>query len=212
MAAAPALKRLLSVPILLLLAWIGTASAAPSESAGAAVYENAERTLQTTITRSLWTVAPMLAKGQPPEAPQLFPESAAHELVDCSDAVLLCAQSWGWTLAVPGTGLKRRARYSKDGVTFRVHECVGGSGEGCHVALVSAVCGRVLGPGRCASSLRQQRPGSRVGYVLYFFFNEDFGITALGAGNRIAGSAEARRAVATQQILVGDQGLLGPRW
>jgi hypothetical protein len=56
------------------------------------------------------------------------------------------------------------------------------------------------------------RPGARVEYVLYFLFNEHFGITAMGAGNRIARSAAARRAVASQEILIGDQGLLGPRW
>jgi hypothetical protein len=218
-AAAPARQRLLLFPVLLLLAWIGTADAASanqSGSGGTAVYQDAGRTLQTTITKDLWTVGPMAGQAQPPPGPDPDPEAAAdsvaHDLVDCSDDTLLCAQSWGWTLAVPRAGLKRRTSYRKDGVTFRVHECLRGDGQRCQVALLSAVCGREIGNGRCARSVRPLRPGSRVEYVLYFFFNEDFGITAMGAGNRIASSAAARRAVATQQILIGDQGLLGPRW
>jgi hypothetical protein len=178
------------------------------------VYENAERTLQTTITRSLWTVGPVAAEAQAPAESDTepFAEPIARDMVDCSDETLRCAQAWGWTLAVPRAGLRSRARYSKDGVAFRVHECLRGDQQRCQVALISAVCERELRQGRCTRSVRQTRPGARVEYVLYFLFNEDFGITAMGAGNRIARSPAARRAVASQEILIGDQGLLGPRW
>jgi hypothetical protein len=94
---------------------------------------------------------------------------------------------------------------------FHVEECLRGDTRYCQVALISGMCGH-------APSIREMRcqptPRSGVGsravydYIVYFLYNEDFGITAFGATDRVVTTEAGKLAIATQMILMSPAGLL----
>jgi len=197
------------------LLWLATThSASANSSTGAIdiVYENPERTFRNSITETTWTVGPIAATTPLPTqaASNPFTESIGHPVVNCSDSMYRCVQSWSRTIAIPRTGLKPGSKYEKDGVLFDVETCLRGDSERCQVALVSAKCESRTGDGMCSHS-RRTRKGQpvRIEYVLYCLYNDDFGVTAMGIANRVASTIQAKRAVATQSVLVGERGLLG---
>jgi hypothetical protein len=107
--------------------------------------------------------------------------------------------------------LRSHQTYEKHGVIFYVEECLRGDARRCQVALISGKCGH-------APSLREMRclptPRGGVGsqavydYVIYFLYNEDFGITAFGATDHLVATKAGRLAIATQMVLVSPVGLL----
>lgn len=192
------------------LLWLVTAqdvSAAPSANI---VYENPERTLRTSITENIWAVGPIFATTPLPSQVGLFIDTVGLPVVDCSDSIYRCVQSWSRTIAIPRAGLKPGLKYQKDGVLFDVETCLRGDAERCQVALVSAKCEARVGDGPCSHfrPSRKEHP-VRFEYILYFFYNEDVGVTAMGVTDRVASTLSAKRAVATQSVLVGTHGLLG---
>jgi len=197
------------------LLWLATSqSARASSPAGAIdiVYENPERTFRNSITEATWTVGPIIATTPLPSqvGSNQFTESIGHPVVDCSDSIYRCVQSWSRTIAIPRAGLKSGLKYEKDGVLFDVETCLRGDAERCQVALVSAKCESRAADGTCSHSrsTRKEQP-VRLEYVVYCFYNEGVGVTAMGVANRVASTLSAKRAVATQSVLVGMRGLLG---
>jgi hypothetical protein len=197
------------------LSWLATAQGAstgPSTGATDIAYENPERTFRNVITETTWTVGPIVAATplQSQAGSNPFTESIWHPVVDCSDPMYRCVQSWSRTIAIPRAGLKSGLKYEKDGVLFDVETCLRGDVDRCQVALVSAKCEGRSGDGTCSHSrsTHKEKP-ARFEYVMYFLYNEDVGVTAMGIGNQVASTLSAKRAVATQSVLVGVRGLLG---
>ena len=188
-----------------------TASAKSSEGTIDIVYENPERTSRNSISETTWTVGAIVATTplSTQAASNPFTEAIGHPVVNCSDATYRCVQSWSRTIAVPRAGLKPGAKYEKDGVLFDVETCLRGDTERCQVALVSAKCESRTGEGICSisHSTRKGKP-ARFEYVMYFFYNDDVGVTAMGIADRVASTIQAKRAVAVQSVLVGTRGLL----
>lgn len=181
--------------------------------AGEVVYVNAERTFETRVTSSMWTVGPILALKPLPSQTDTnpFTESVGHPVIDCSDSSVRCVRSWSRTLAVPRAGLRIGENYRKDGVVFHVEECLRGGAKRCQVALVSATCWHRSAGEMCDEKARGGAHGASGGpveYVVYFIYNDDFGITALGVANRVASTPAARREFATQSLLISSRGLL----
>ncbi|MEJ1962354.1 MAG: hypothetical protein WDO56_12755 [Gammaproteobacteria bacterium] len=97
--------------------------------------------------------------------------------------------------------------YEKSGVRFSVEECIAGDGRTCWVALVSAKCKfRESDESDCRLASASQ--GETFEYIVYFIYNDSYGITAMGFADREQTSPEQRLLVATQSILLGDAGLL----
>jgi hypothetical protein len=175
------------------------------------VYDDPERTFETRISDFTWTIGPILASK--PLSSQTksnsFTESIGNPVIDCSDSTVKCLRSWSRTLAVPRAGLRPGEIYRKDGVVFDVEECLRGDAERCQVALVSAKC-QHRGVGEMCAE-QTEATGSLVGhveYIVYFIYNDDFGITSLGIANRVAATPAARRGIATQSVLISSRGLL----
>jgi hypothetical protein len=62
---------------------------------------------------------------------------------------------------------------------------------------------------QCLPTPRSGRgPRAVYEYVIYFLYNEDFGITAFGATDHIVTNEAAKLATATQMILMSPTGLL----
>src|SRR3569833_2272 len=199
-------RSVLLISIISLLSEAALSDRASADQPGiedAVVYENAERTFQTRITRTTWTIGPLLAVTSLPSESRSnpFSESISHPIIDCSDSTYRCVHAWSRTLAIPRAGLAPRATYSKDGVIFDVHQCFRRNRGSCQVALVSARCEQRSEDGPCEKAPEPPRPNPKFAYVVYFFFNDDFGITAMGTTDRLAPTASARRAIATQSIL-----------
>lgn len=187
------------------------ADAGRRAEAGDIVYVDAERTFETRVSSSTWTIGAILAaKPLPSErGSNPFTEAIGHPVIDCSDATVRCIRSWSRTLAVPRAGLKPRETYRKDGVVFDVEECIRGDAELCQVALVSAKCWHRSASELCdEKSETRSNPNASAEYVVYFIYNDDFGITAFGIVNRVAKTRAARRALATQSVLISAHGLL----
>jgi hypothetical protein len=172
------------------------------------IYVNAERTFEVIVTETTWTVGSIPARVPLANAANSnpFTEKVGHAVRDCSDTTYQCVQAWSRTLAVPRTGLRPGSVYSKEGVLFSIEECIRGKGARCQVAIVSAKCEErdADGPCRIASS----KTHAHLEYVIYFIYNEDFGITAMGVANQVAPTAEGRRMIASQSILISKKGLL----
>jgi hypothetical protein len=192
------------------LAWMvatGCIGASSRESSDL-VYADAERTSEIRISGGNWFEEPIPAReflardaGANP-----FVDSVGHAITNCSDTTLQCLKSWGRTLAVPRVGLRKNLTYRKNGVFFRVDDCLRSDHDQCQVAIVSAECQQLLRDGSCRTSSSDAQ--QRYDYVAYFIYNDDFGITALGMTNNLATTYNGRRMIATQNILVGNSGLL----
>jgi hypothetical protein len=188
-----------------------SAEASPATSQSEVVYQNPERTFQETISETSWTGTPLVSEtsdnGESESDP--FPESVSSSVVNCSDSMYMCVQAVSRTIAIPRAGFKPHDKYEKDGVIFHVETCIRGDSARCQVALVSAKCAdrNDHRPYGCAQPPRTgQSPRFR--YVIYFLYNDQYGITAMGVTSRIAKTISAMRLVATQSILVGTKGLL----
>ena len=172
------------------------------------VYVNAERTFEVIVTETTWTVGAIPARiplANPVDS-NPFTERVGHAVKDCSDTTYQCLQAWSRTLAVPRAGLRPGSAYSKEGVVFNVEECIRGKGARCQVAVVSAICEERDADGPCRTATSKMH--APLEYVIYFMYNEDFGITAMGVANQVASTAESRRVIASQSILISKKGLL----
>lgn len=201
--------------ILLLIVGIGTAAGAGHGGDKRILYEAPARTSRATIENGFWSTGdlPPLAPLSSQKNPWRY-EVVSQRVVDCSDRLYRCVRSWGRTFAIPRGPLRPQQDYEKHGVVFHVEECLRGNARRCQVALIAGMCGH-------APSLREMRclptPRSGVGdnavydYVIYFLYNEDFGITAFGATDHVVATGAGRLAIATQMILQSPMGLLAAR-
>jgi hypothetical protein len=198
--------------LLALLSAISVTARAAQGSANKIVYEAPTRTSKIVIDMGIWSsseVAPLALL--PSEKRGMTYEVVGHEVISCSDSQYRCLESWGRTFAVPRVPLRFHQTYEKHGVKFHVEECLGGDARRCQVALISGICGH--GPSlramRCLPTPRSGAGSQAVyDYVVYFLYNEDFGITAFGATDHVAPTEAGRLAIATQMILMSSTGLL----
>ena len=139
-------------------------------------------------------------------------EGWGDRIIDCSTAKYRCVRVMGWwTLAVPRRGLDNNSRYIVDKAAFGVEKCLRGSGRICQIALIGARCDRIsIRHGNCVSTPRAGKPRPKDGYTIYFAYNEDYGITAMGAAPHGLTSFQAKQSVLTQLVLVAKRGLLSP--
>lgn len=125
---------------------------------------------------------------------------------NCSDTEFRCLYGAFHVFAVPRIGLAKASTYSVAGAVFHVDQCLRAIGERCQVALLSSQCLHQVGEDICrpAAGNEQSLPGP----VMYFIFNEDFGVTSYGFATDILNAADDRIAVASKLMLQGDRGLL----
>lgn len=175
------------------------------------VYLDPARTVKTVVTDRSWTQGPILDGPQAAEemARQgLLPEQLSRPIADCSDEKFRCIRAWSRVLAVPVSGLSRNLVYKKNGVLFSVEECIRGAGNSCRVALLSAKCKyRETDESDCRLMTEAKR-GEVFEYIVYFLYNEGYGITAMGVTDREQAFRLQKMAVATQLVLASDAGLL----
>lgn len=196
----------------ILLSVITTVVEAGGLYANKIVYEAPTRMSKAIIDKGVWTsneVAPLVPL--PSEGNSRLYEVVGHKVIICSDSRYRCIESWGRTLAVPRALLRLRQKYKKRGVLFQVEECLRGSARRCQVALISGICGHTqsVRETRCLTKpLSGSGPNAVYNYVVYFVYNEDFGITAFGVTDRVETTEAGMLAIATQMILMSQTGLL----
>ena len=219
--------------LMLLVLPSGPAEAEPNDplpirSAERIVYMNPERLDSETFSGASWSQetvyprVPMQLTSRPP-----YIHSTARPLINCSNASFRCLRSLGIMFAVPGRGLRRQPAYTVLGVQFKVEACYRGEGDRCQAALISASCRYieyVNGDGVCRKTLPKGDWGpNAIAYVMYFFYNEDAGVTAFGIktfsgteftgaenpGAKIKGTSEMR-SIAMRNLLAGERGILAP--
>jgi hypothetical protein len=176
------------------------------------IYSDAARMNEVRVSAREWEVGHVASPAavRSLTASGLLPESVAQPVVDCSDAAHRCVRSWTHTLAIPRSGLKLRASYQKDHVTFVVEDCLRRDGDTCSVAVISGRCAVVNANGSCNSGKAGNASGSKFENVDYFIYNQDFGITAFGSTDRLLTAEDERLGIASQRVLTSDVGLLGP--
>jgi hypothetical protein len=125
---------------------------------------------------------------------------------DCSNKEFRCLYGAFHVFAVPRSGLGETSNYSVAGAVFHVDQCLRAIGKRCQVALLSSQCLYQFREDACRSDAESKQgvPGP----VMYFIFNEDFGVTSYGFARGILNSADDRFAVAGKLVLKGDMGLL----
>jgi hypothetical protein len=133
-------------------------------------------------------------------------EVVGERLTDCSDSQYRCVNSWTRTYAIPRKRLSPTSAYVKDGVTFRVESCLRGDEAVCQVALIGGYC--LAAPDYGCSQGLPEGQSPKWGYVTYFLYNEDFGITAMGVTNGPPAEVSEKMVIASQSILQGSRGLL----
>jgi hypothetical protein len=137
----------------------------------------------------------------------MFGEEVGHAVHDCSTSQYRCIFVWGRVFAVPRTRLSSMATYLVAGASLKVENCLRGDAAVCQVALISADCELLSGDG-CKEAIGGQEKSSDSGPILYFVYNEDFGVTAFGVTQHPAKTKEEKLNIASQMILQGVRGLL----
>lgn len=136
------------------------------------------------------------------------PTAAVH---NCSNALVRCVALDTQAFAVPRARLAPADTYVANGNKFTVEACLRGYKNVCQVALVRAECYFNRIRMACAPT-GAERTGDDASWLLYFIYNEDFGVTCYGikplTGKPV--SREEMMAAAKQNFLVGNYGLLGP--
>jgi hypothetical protein len=164
-----------------------------------------------TIEMGVWSSNEVAPLASLPKKNLRLYEVVGHRVTNCSDSQYRCLESWGRTFAVPRVPLRAYQRYQKRGVLFRVEECLRRSARRCQVALISGICGHTLSvrETRClAKPLSGSGRNAVYDYVVYFLYNEDFGMTAFGTTDHVETTEARKLAIATQMILMSPTGLL----
>jgi hypothetical protein len=116
------------------------------------------------------------------------------------------------TLAVPAR-LTPASAYTVKGTLFTVDSCLRPDEDRCRVALISGDCQSVKQVGdmlECAPLVPGAAAGPFATHVVYFVFNEDYGVTSFGiADGKLSGPD--RELKAREMVLQGDRGLLAAR-
>lgn len=129
----------------------------------------------------------------------------------CSDVSFRCVAMGSQAFAVPRKHLRPSDKYVANGNSFAVVKCLRGYDDVCQVALIKAECYYNRIEKGCAPTVAG-RTGDDASWLLYFVYNEDFGVTAYGIAplNDKPISADEMLAAAKSRFLVGDHGLLKP--
>jgi hypothetical protein len=102
-------------------------------------------------------------------------------LEPCSTPAIRCVGSGMGAFAVPNDFSLSTRSYTAFGVVFTVLECVRQAAGRCQVAVIEADCNVASTVnGHCRVVPGGRKPDSREGWIQYFIYNEDFGVTALG--------------------------------
>lgn len=174
------------------------------------IYESPDRASFAEISHGVWFVGNRVPAKETAvqKSDSMFSEVIGEKVLECSDDEYRCISSWMKTYAIPLRRLSPADIYVKDGVTFRVEKCLRGDAGICQVALIGGYCLKALDD-RCSLEAREDKP-DRWLYVTYFFYNEDFGITAMGVTKSPAKTINDMILVANQLVLQGSRGLLFP--
>jgi|GEM_PF-2671572 len=151
---------------------------------------------------------PVLGQAFEPESYDTPPNAGVR---DCSDANFRCLALDDQAFAVPRKRLVQNDRYVANGNSFAVVKCIRGYKDICQVALIRAECYYNRIKKGCAPT-QAERTGNDASWLLYFIYNEDFGVTAYGIAPLTGQTAspEEMLAIAKSFILVGDNGILKP--
>jgi hypothetical protein len=130
----------------------------------------------------------------------------------CSDASFRCVAIGLEAFAVPRRHLTPSDKYVAYGSSFSVAKCLRGYDDVCQVALIKAECYYNRIKKGCAPTAAE-RTGDDASGILYFIYNEDFGVTAYGfaplTGEPV--STDEMLAAAKSRLLIGDHGVLKPQ-
>ena len=129
----------------------------------------------------------------------------------CSDASFRCVAIGTEAFAVPRRHLTPSDKYVAYGNSFSVAKCLRGYGNVCQVALIKAECYYNRIKKGCAPTAAE-RTGDDASGLLYFIYNEDFGVTAYGFAPLTGepASTDEMLAKAKSRLLIGDHGVLEP--
>jgi hypothetical protein len=129
---------------------------------------------------------------------------------DCSNFDFRCVTLSELVMAVPRGELAPNASYNVMNNTLRVFRCLRGTSRICQVALIEAECFYDVDANKCDLEKKDRARTHR--RALYFFYNEDYGITAFGypdvLGDSPIISAMEMYDLAGAFQLVGNNGLL----
>jgi len=137
----------------------------------------------------------------------LFGEEIGHGVHDCSTAQYRCVSVWSRVFAIPRDRLSPAAAYSVAGALLKVEDCLRGDASVCQVAILSADCQEIAAES-CESVNGGREKSSKPGPIVYFIYNEDYGVTAYGVADKPAKTKDERLGIASQMILQGHTGLL----
>jgi hypothetical protein len=191
-------------------AWAGDGSSAAASEGPK--YATADRTIyyefRERVAIDVYVYPKTRLQGEkfPPDEMDIWGDATVR---DCSDHEFRCLLFDGIAIAVPRKGLSPSAAYTVAGNRLKVAKCIRGTDAVCQVALVSVECqlDPYMGPdGACVTDASKSPKGVRTD-VLYFIYNEDYGVTAFGFGVP-AGSPDDMMEKASEFHLLGDVGLL----
>jgi hypothetical protein len=198
--------------VILLLSFIAGESVATSQRdvPREIVYSDAARTFHETFSSETHSGTNTLPKHLigTQKTDLFFSETLGEHIQNCSDKEFICIRALRTAYAIPRRRLSKRDAYSLGGILFKVEDCLRGEQDICQVALISADCQKAVGESDCEKASGGREHGSNAGPLVYFIYNEDYGVTAYGVTNETVGSPKERLNIASQMILEGGAGLL----
>jgi len=211
-------------PTAVIAIWLGLniagyqASASQAPDASGIYYSDPGRTVYESLVPDpgskddVWWLNGNVAPSRPVTKEQkglFFDEFLSNPAHDCSDTEYLCVFFVYRVFSVPREGLTPQSIYTAAGASLRVERCLRGNAKHCQVALVSSDCEMESPPDKCMVVEGGRTKSSAPGPVLYFIYNEDYGVTAYGTAKKPVSSADAGLNVAAEMVLRGKKGLLG---
>jgi hypothetical protein len=184
--------------------------AAESGEQGSIAYENAERTHSFVVQRDVIIGAPIESKT-PHGDHDHHEHGQGSPFTDCSTAGFKCVVMGRTTLAVV-PHLAPGSAYTVKGTMFSVDNCLRSVDGHCQVVLISGDCQSVKRAGdalECAPRVAGAPAGQFGAHIVYFIYNEDYGVTSFGIADTKLSAAD-RELKAREFVLRGDRGLLAP--
>jgi hypothetical protein len=127
---------------------------------------------------------------------------------DCSSRSFLCRQVHNMVFAVPRAPLSATSQYIAAGARFKVDKCYQYTDKKCSVALVESNCEFLTEAGKCEPYSNGRVASANPGPVVYFIFNERYGVVSFGFGADFVPDLETAENSAQYLLLQGDRGLL----
>jgi hypothetical protein len=184
------------------------AEAADAAGSSPIVYENPERTHSFSAQGAVIVGVPIESK-RPHGDHDHQEHGQGSPLTECSTAEYRCIAMGRTALAVTPE-LKPTSVYTANGTVFTVESCLRTADDHCQVALISGDCQSVKPVGgalACAPRAKGEPGGPFASQVVYFIYNEDYGVTSFGIADTKLTGAE-REAKARELVLQGVRGFL----